>query len=274
MYKKEREEFVMEKNVKKKAEKKVEKNVEKSVGKSVKKSVEKNAIKRAKKDVKGKGAAVKVLPAVLKLVVILVVVAIALYVVNIVRNSIIINKIINMQADVVNQNNYSFTTTYYTAKENATKTEVNHYYRNGINMMILNSNTNSNKTIVWYNDSTKENIVMNPASMKAVISEDGRMVGNNLPQTINESNKNYYILQSFITSEKVDGIACYVVHCPSVKYYMNKEDGLLVRRVDGKEVVNNKEYDCMTDFSNWKFNKLTESDCTRPNLMGYEVTNK
>ena len=266
MYKKEREEFVMEKNVKKKAEKKVEKNV--------KKSVEKNAIKSAKKDVKSKGTAVKVLPAVLKLVFILVVVAIALYVVNIVRNSIIINKIINMQADVVNQNNYSFTTTYYTAKENATKTEVNHYYRNGINMMILNSNTNSNKTIVWYNDSTKENIVMNPASMKAVISEDGRMVGNNLPQTINESNKNYYILQSFITSEKVDGIACYVVHGPSVKYYMNKEDGLLVRRVDGKEVVNNKEYDCMTDFSNWKFNKLTESDCTRPNLMGYEVTNK
>ena len=34
-----------------------------------------------------------------------------------------------------------------------------------------------------------------------------------------------------------------------------------------------KEMGYVSEFKDWKFNQLTDIDVTRPNLIGYEVTN-
>ena len=33
-----------------------------------------------------------------------------------------------------------------------------------------------------------------------------------------------------------------------------------------KKVIDGKEYDCISEFKDWKFNELTDEDVTRPNL--------
>ena len=48
---------------------------------------------------------------------------------------------------------------------------------------------------------------------------------------------------------------------------------MIVKEMNGKTVKNGKEFGYVSEFKDWKFNELTDIDVTRPNLIGYEVTN-
>ena len=72
----------------------------------------------------------------------------------------------------------------------------------------------------------------------------------------------------FITSETVNGIDCYKVTwiIGGETAWYNKENGRVV-----KTAIKGQKEDYVTEYSNWKFNELTDEDMSRPNLMGYEV---
>ena len=48
---------------------------------------------------------------------------------------------------------------------------------------------------------------------------------------------------------------------------------MIVKSINGKAVTNEEKVDSVSEFKDWKFNELTDIDITRPNLIGYEVTN-
>lgn len=209
---------------------------------------------------------------ILKVILILIVMFIVLYIINIIRNCIILNKIAEKQASYEISTNYSYTSVGYDSSENSKKTIINHYYKDGKNIMVMNHD--DKKIIVWYDEITKENITIVPNELKATVSSAPFLVGNSLPYGINKENKSFYCLLSYITYAKVDGEKCYVINWCGVKDYINKENGTLVREINGKTKIDGTYYDIIGDFKDWKFNQLKDADMSRPNLTGYEVTER
>ena len=90
---------------------------------------------------------------------------------------------------------------------------------------------------------------------------------------IDEENKNIMKIFSIITSDTVNGEKCYKINTSGLITWYSKESGMILKAQNCKKVIDGKEYDCISEFKDWKFNELTDEDVTRPNLTGYEVTN-
>lgn len=196
-------------------------------------------------------------------------------VVDIMRKHNIIEKIVANQKDVISQNNYSYHVESYNKNNESetTKSSMSFYKKDKISMQILKNNDNS--LIFWYDLGANEQITLVPQNLKAsVYKNSSEFFVNQLPPyMIDEENKNIMKIFSIITSDTVNGEKCYKINTSGLITWYSKESGMILKAQNGKKVIDGKEYDCISEFKDWKFNELTDEDVTRPNLTGYEVTN-
>lgn len=197
---------------------------------------------------------------------VLAVVIVLLTIILMVNNSII-NKIVAKQKENVNRQNYSYTVQSNSSENTMTKI----YYKDGTRIYVIQNNDRS--AIMWSDSNTKEMIAMVPNTLKATIEKyDGYDLAS-IPYLLDEAMSRILKFSSIITSDTVNGEECYKVSSLGQKLWFSKSTGMIVKEMNGTVVKDGKEMSYVLEFKDWKFNQLTDIDVTRPNLIGYEVTN-
>ncbi|MEI3393106.1 MAG: hypothetical protein V8R45_00820 [Clostridia bacterium] len=182
-------------------------------------------------------------------------------------NNSIINKIVAKQKENVNRQNYSYTVQSNSSENTMTKI----YYKDGTRIYVIQNNDRS--AIMWSDSNTKEMIAMVPNTLKATIEKyDGYDLAS-IPYLLDEAMSRILKFSSIITSDTVNGEECYKVSSLGQKLWFSKSTGMIVKEMNGTVVKDGKEMSYVSEFKDWKFNQLTDIDVTRPNLIGYEVTN-
>lgn len=145
------------------------------------------------------------------------------------------------------------------------------YYKDGTRIYVIQNNDRS--AIMWSDSNTKEMIAMVPNTLKATIEKyDGYDLAS-IPYLLDEAMSRILKFSSIITSDTVNGEECYKVSSLGQKLWFSKSTGMIVKEMNGTVVKDGKEMSYVSEFKDWKFNQLTDIDVTRPNLIGYEVTN-
>lgn len=197
---------------------------------------------------------------------VLAVVIVLLTIILMVNNSII-NKIVAKQKENVNRQNYSYTVQSNSSENTMTKI----YYKDGTRIYVIQNNDRS--AIMWSDSNTKEMIAMVPNTLKATIEKyDGYDLAS-IPYLLDEAMSRILKFSSIITSDTVNGEECYKVSSLGQKLWFSKSTGMIVKEMNGTVAKDGKEMSYVSEFKDWKFNQLTDIDVTRPNLIGYEVTN-
>lgn len=197
---------------------------------------------------------------------VLAVVIVLLTIIVMINNSII-NKIVAKQKENVNRQNYSYTVQSNSSENTMTKI----YYKDGTRIYVIQNNDRS--AIMWSDSNTKEMIAMVPNTLKATIAKyDGYDLAS-IPYLLDEAMSRILKFSSIITSDTVNGEECYKVSSLGQKLWFSKSTGMIVKEMNGTVVKDGKEMSYVSEFKDWKFNQLTDIDVTRPNLIGYEVTN-
>ena len=194
-------------------------------------------------------------------------VVIVLLTIIVMVNNNIINKIVAKQKENVNRQNYSYTVQSNSSENTMTKI----YYKDGTRIYVIQNNDRS--AIMWSDSKTKEMIAMVPNTLKATIEKyDGYDLAS-IPYLLDEAMSRILKFSSIITSDTVNGEECYKVSSLGQKLWFSKSTGMIVKEMNGTVVKDGKEMSYVSEFKDWKFNQLTDIDVTRPNLIGYEVTN-
>ena len=203
----------------------------------------------------------------LKIVLGVLAVVIVLLTIIVMVNNSIINKIVAKQKENVNRQNYSYTVQSNSSENTMTKI----YYKDGTRIYVIQNNDRS--AIMWSDSNTKEMIAMVPNTLKATIAKyDGYDLAS-IPYLLDEDMSRILKFSSIITSDTVNGEECYKVSSLGQKLWFSKSTGMIVKEMNGTVVKDGKEMGYVSEFKDWKFNQLTDIDVTRPNLIGYEVTN-
>lgn len=197
---------------------------------------------------------------------VLAVVIVLLTIIVMVNNSII-NKIVAKQQENVNRQNYSYTVQSNSSENTMTKI----YYKDGTRIYVIQNNDRS--AIMWSDSNTKEMIAMVPNTLKATIAKYDGYDLVSIPYLLDEAMSRILKFSSIITSDTVNGEECYKVSSLGQKLWFSKSTGMIVKEMNGTVVKDGKEMGYVSEFKDWKFNQLTDIDVTRPNLIGYEVTN-
>lgn len=182
-------------------------------------------------------------------------------------NNSIINKIVAKQKENVNRQNYSYTVQSNSSENTMTKI----YYKDGTRIYVIQNNDKS--AIIWNNSNTKEMITIVPNLLKATVQKYDSDDSTSIPYLLDASMSRALKLSSIITSDTVNGEECYKVSSLGRKLWFSKSTGMIVKEMNGTVVKDGKEMDYVSEFKDWKFNQLTDIDVTRPNLIGYEITN-
>ena len=195
----------------------------------------------------------------LKTILILIIIAIILFLIHFTRNYIIVDHILAKREALQDITNYS-----YRINQDGRGVE---YYRKDNTIMLVNKDA---KTIIWSNKDKKETIFIDMTNFKAKVHNTAMSEGSYSSETagliFNEKPHACDYLY-WITSDTVDGRDCYKVTWLTVNEtsWYDKENGALMKiAVNGEQLV--------TEYTDWKFNELTDEDMARPNLIGYEVT--
>ena len=197
---------------------------------------------------------------------VLAVVIVLLTIIVMVNNSII-NKIVAKQKENVNRQNYSYTVQSNSSENTMTKI----YYKDGTRIYVIQNNDRS--AIMWNNSNTKEMITIVPNLLKATVQKYDSDDSTSIPYLLDASMSRALKLSSIITSDTVNGEECYKVSSIGQKLWFSKSTGMIVKEMNGTVVKDGKKMGYVSEFKDWKFNQLTDIDVTRPNLIGYEVTN-
>ena len=197
---------------------------------------------------------------------VLAVVIVLLTIIVMVNNSII-NKIVAKQKENVNRQNYSYTVQSNSSENTMTKI----YYKDGTRIYVIQNNDRS--AIMWNNSNTKEMITIVPNLLKATVQKYDSDDSTSIPYLLDASMSRALKLSSIITSDTVNGEECYKVSSIGQKLWFSKSTGMIVKEMNGTVVKDGKEIGYVSEFKDWKFNQLTDIDVTRPNLIGYEITN-
>lgn len=200
---------------------------------------------------------------ILKVIGIILVILLIILLIYCIRNIVIFNNL----AKVQNFNNYA-----YTFKQQDVEIEI--YCKDGITKEILKY-TDGTSDIIWYNSNTKESLFISgqDKTVRVEISDSNpiSLVCNTIIESAISNNvwgRIYSALTTFINTEEVDGVACYVLKpwcgVTSNTYYFNKESKTLEQAIIGIDAPKTKFY-------NWKTNKVTDEDINRPDLSNYNV---
>lgn len=194
-------------------------------------------------------------------------VIIVLLIIIVMINNSIINKIVAKQQENVNEKNYSYTVQSNSSENTMTKI----YYKDGTRIYVIQNNDRS--AIMWSDSNTKEMISMVPNTLKATVQKYDSDDSTSIPYLLDESMSRILKFTSIITSDTVNGEECYKVSSVGQKLWFSKSTGMIVKEMNGTGVKDGKEMGYVSEFKDWKFNQLTDIDVTRPNLIGYEITN-
>lgn len=194
-------------------------------------------------------------------------VVIVLLTIIVMVNNSIINKIVAKQKENVNRQNYSYTVQSNSSENTMTKI----YYKDGTRIYVIKNNDRS--AIIWNNSNTKEMITIVPNLLKATVQKYDSDDSTSIPYLLDASMSRALKLSSIITSDTVNGEECYKVSSKGQKLWFSKSTGMIVKEMNGTGVKDGKEIGYVSEFKDWKFNQLTDIDVTRPNLIGYEITN-
>ena len=145
------------------------------------------------------------------------------------------------------------------------------YYKDGTRIYVIKNNDRS--AIIWNNSNTKEMITIAPNLLKATVQKYDSDDSTSIPYLLDASMSRALKLSSIITSDTVNGEECYKVSSIGQKLWFSKSTGMIVKEMNGTGVKDGKEIGYVSEFKDWKFNQLTAIDVTRPNLIGYEITN-
>ena len=203
----------------------------------------------------------------LKIVLGVLAVVIVLLTIIVMVNNSIINKIVAKQKENVNRQNYSYTVQSNSSENTMTKI----YYKDGTRIYVIQNNDRS--AIIWNNSNTKEMITIVPNLLKATVQKYDSDDSTSIPYLLDASMSRALKLSSIITSDTVNGEECYKVSSIGQKLWFSKSTGMIVKEMNGTGVKDGKEIGYVSEFKDWKFNQLTDIDVTRPNLIGYEITN-
>ena len=203
----------------------------------------------------------------LKIVLGVLAVVIVLLTIIVMVNNSIINKIVAKQKENVNMQNYSYTVQSNSSENTMTKI----YYKDGTRIYVIQNNDRS--AIMWNNSNTKEMITIVPNLLKATVQKYDSDDSTSIPYLLDASMSRALKLSSIITSDTVNGEECYKVSSIGQKLWFSKSTGMIVKEMNGTGVKDGKEIGYVSEFKDWKFNQLTDIDVTRPNLIGYEITN-
>ena len=207
----------------------------------------------------------------LKILSIIIIVLVILFCIHIIRNFIIINKIFNKQAEYKDVNNYSYTSEYYSAKEDDEKTVIETYYKDGKSKLIRKG---EKEISVFYDNDTKECIFVDNEEKEATIDYSETMLGVEKPIALETTlqEKLLMALLSFIRTETVNGEECYYITQGDYnKSYVSKETGIGIKNISGKAVIDGKEYDSITEIKNWKINQVIDENVTVPDISEYKI---
>lgn len=194
-------------------------------------------------------------------------VVIVLLTIIVMVNNSIINKIVAKQKENVNRQNYSYTVQSNSSENTMTKI----YYKDGTRIYVIKNNDRS--AIIWNNSNTKEMITIVPNLLKATVQKYDSDDSTSIPYLLDASMSRALKLSSIITSDTVNGEECYKVSSIGQKLWFSKSTGMIIKEMNGTGVKDGKEIGYVSEFKDWKFNQLTDIDVTRPNLIGYEITN-
>ena len=203
---------------------------------------------------------------ILKIFLFIIFILLIVFSIYIIRNYIILNKIYRNELKLSKYTNYSFVQENYTDK--TTRREI--YYKDGKNILVTKID-NAN-IITWSDEETKETITVWPNTLKANIREDKIVTRNHIPVLVNEYNIFSLSLISHISSDSINGEECYVIKWDRAITYISKENGTILKDINGKQIIEGKEYDNIIEYKNWKFNELTDEEMSKPDLTEYEVS--
>lgn len=262
-----------EEKVVEKVEKKESEKVKKETKQESKKSEKTEKIKTVPKKVEQKDGVKKKKHRVLKTVLIVIIILLILFLVNFFRSYIIASNISEKQQELEKTTNYSYKSVHYSMDDENDKTTMERYYKDGRTMVVLSSG-DSRKIIVWYDEQTREFILLNPKDLVAIVEQDSNAIfGNRIATMFGEGMvKPGCAFMFLISSDQIDEKECYKINWSGATTWINKQDGTIVKEINGKSVINGQEYDDITEWKEWKFNELTDEDLARPNLIGYEIT--
>ena len=194
----------------------------------------------------------------------------ALIIFNTTRNAIIINKMIDKQAQLKDCKNYSFTRMEYSTKEDGKKVEFKVYFKDGIGVMELPENN-----YVWCNTETKELIYYNTDERKAS-TLTGELGGIQIPfdmENISAQEKTIMAICSIIRTEKLNNEDCYCMQTVKQgKTYLIKDTGVQIKTIgDGTMTEAGQTYERIVEIRDWTTDKVKDEDVAKPNLEGYEM---
>ena len=204
--------------------------------------------------------------AILRIIIIL----LAIFIINTAWNYIIISKISNKRLKYKDCTNYSYKKLSYSTREDDVGIALEVYNKGAITKMSI-----SNDVDVWYNAETKEAIFFDSDKHTAQETEMEFLIGAGLPVGVMELSFKDKILMSMgsiIFPKKVDNENCYcIIGMFGEKTYINKENGIAIKSMDGTTVKDGKKYKSIVEIRDFVIDKVTDEDVEKPDLTGYTI---
>lgn len=186
-------------------------------------------------------------------------------------------RIHSLYNDYVNLNNQYLEMNSYDGKSFST-TKI--YYKDNklLSELTLKSDENSDFSSISYTDGESSVLCQsNDLYKTATVYED---VNNKIITPVNsyswnipDSFSNYLKLAITlnISSAKCNNIECYKIIDRNNILFINKENGLLVRKI--QKAMNEDNVDSVSDYE-YTFNIVSDENIKKPDLEGYEIVNK
>lgn len=195
----------------------------------------------------------------------------------------------------VNQNNYmsrqevvellekgkSYPNYYYSAGSNLDKTKTEFYIKDGVQKVIWNG-----EVIQWKNYNTNENIHIlgekdgkNYVSISSIDNTENKYSQQGFDYSLIADMENFNYNYKYLGEKEIDGRTTVIIEVwdkdsselNSTKFYIDKETGLITKRVDYGNIGFLK-IKFISD-RNLQLNIVTDKDIEKPGLTKYEVLN-
>lgn len=178
---------------------------------------------------------------VLKIFILVLIIILCLFIIHIIRNYIILNKIIKKQNEFKDSKNYYFISEHYNNKTEDGKMIVKHYYKDNKHKIVYNDEKTKIVTTTWYDENTHRYITKVNDEDESITKSDF-ILGNELPTY--RYDLSFIVMRCFISYENINGNECYKIFRPNNPiFYISKTDGMIMRTITSNNyIVDYKDY--------------------------------
>ena len=175
----------------------------------------------------------------------------------------------------------SYPNYYYSAGSNLDKTKTEFYIKDGVQKVIWNG-----EVIQWKNYNTNENIHIlgekdgkNYVSISSIDNTENKYSQQGFDYSLIADMENFNYNYKYLGEKEIDGRTTVIIEVwdkdsselNSTKFYIDKETGLITKRVDYGNIGFLK-IKFISD-RNLQLNIVTDKDIEKPGLTKYEVLN-